>query len=372
MKSGLSITIAAVTLLSAGAAAQSLDRHMLSLTVGISPLGGTREGAGFLLDSRHVATNLTACCSRTTSPQVLEGKTVTGSKLVWSSKENDLAILELEQAVDAAELTLAPAKLWRQGQPVFTVQFGPAAPVTVTGQIRDLSASQPGSPRMYRTTASMLEGNAGGALFDACGSVAGVNLMTKDGRQYAYPVDSLVGGMVNLGIPARLATQTCAASGSGMGSGLLRSLLWISGILAASVLGWAGTRMALNKRPAQSGIRPHAPVPYVAPKPVLKAIAGQYMGGAFPLEAGASTLGRDPQAANLVFGAESDSISKRHCTVGWDAGRQIFVVEDLGSTNGTYLGTGERLAAHVPRELRPGERFYIGDLRNQFEVVLEV
>jgi pSer/pThr/pTyr-binding forkhead associated (FHA) protein len=74
---------------------------------------------------------------------------------------------------------------------------------------------------------------------------------------------------------------------------------------------------------------------------------------------------------NLVFPAESASVSKRHCTVRWDAPRGVFVLEDLGSTNGTFLASGERLTPHVPRDLRPGERFYIGDLRNQFEVALE-
>jgi hypothetical protein len=119
---------------------------------------------------------------------------------------------------------------------------------------------------------------------------------------------------------------------------------------------------------------PYAPpayVPGVGLKPVLKGIAGQYAGSAFPLEGGASTLGRDPQAANLVFGGEASSVSKRHCSVRWDAGRGVFLVEDHGSTNGTFLATGERLTPNLPRELRAGERFYIGDLRNQFEVSME-
>ena len=49
----------------------------------------------------------------------------------------------------------------------------------------------------------------------------------------------------------------------------------------------------------------------------------------------------------------------------------MFVIEDLGSTNGTFLDTGERLPPGQPRDLRSGERFYVGDLRNQFEVRME-
>jgi pSer/pThr/pTyr-binding forkhead associated (FHA) protein len=122
-----------------------------------------------------------------------------------------------------------------------------------------------------------------------------------------------------------------------------------------------------------------APYPYPSPtpspqpaaqRPVLRGISGQYAGSAISIE-NANTLGRDPRAANLVFGAEADSVSKRHCTVRFDAARGVFVLEDHGSTNGTYFASGERLAPNTPRDLRPGDRFYIGDLRNQFEVRVE-
>ena len=104
---------------------------------------------------------------------------------------------------------------------------------------------------------------------------------------------------------------------------------------------------------------------------MLRGVSGQYAGSSINLESGASTLGRDPHGANLVFSSEADSISKRHCTVRWDGARGVFVIEDLGSTNGTFLDTGERLPPGQPRDLRSGERFYVGDLRNQFEVRME-
>jgi pSer/pThr/pTyr-binding forkhead associated (FHA) protein len=105
-------------------------------------------------------------------------------------------------------------------------------------------------------------------------------------------------------------------------------------------------------------------------RPALRGIAGEYAGKAFSLEGGPSVLGRDQRAANLVF-ASSESISKRHCTVSWDAARKTFVLEDLGSTNGTFLSTGERLMKGQPRDLAAGARFFIGDLRNQFEVRMD-
>lgn len=90
-----------------------------------------------------------------------------------------------------------------------------------------------------------------------------------------------------------------------------------------------------------------------------------------PLDGGPTILGRDQRIANLVFPPRADSISKRHCTIRWDVARKVFVLEDLGSTNGTFLASGERLIPGQPQDLRPGDRFYIGDLRNQFEVRME-
>jgi hypothetical protein len=115
-----------------------------------------------------------------------------------------------------------------------------------------------------------------------------------------------------------------------------------------------------------------APPPLrTGPRPSLRGIAGQYAGSSFGLDTGPSTLGRDQRAVNLVFPPEANSISKVHCRVSWDAMRRIFLLEDLGSTNGTFLATGERLSPGQVRELRPGDRFHIGDMRNQFEVRLD-
>jgi hypothetical protein len=122
--------------------------------------------------------------------------------------------------------------------------------------------------------------------------------------------------------------------------------------------------------------QPQRPVAVTAPmarpkKPALHGIAGRYAGASVSLEGGPSMLGRDPASANLVFPPDADSVSKRHCTVRWDAGRGVFVLEDLGSTNGTFLANGERLAPSQPRDLYPGDKFYIGDMRNQFQVRME-
>ncbi len=123
--------------------------------------------------------------------------------------------------------------------------------------------------------------------------------------------------------------------------------------------------------PYAAPLPPSPPPPLLAGRPALVGMVGQYAGSSIALDAGPSTLGRDHSNVNLVFPPDANAISKRHCRVSWDVARRVFVLEDLGSTNGTFLASGERVNPGQPRDLRPGDRFYIGDLRNQFEVRME-
>ena len=88
-----------------------------------------------------------------------------------------------------------------------------------------------------------------------------------------------------------------------------------------------------------------------------------------PLGAGhAVTLGRDPRVADVRFPEAAHEVSKRHATLAWDPAQRVAFLTDLGSTNGTFLASGERLASGAPRALRPGERFYLARTGYAFEV----
>jgi pSer/pThr/pTyr-binding forkhead associated (FHA) protein len=63
-------------------------------------------------------------------------------------------------------------------------------------------------------------------------------------------------------------------------------------------------------------------------------------------------IGRDPTAAvNLV----DEEVSRRHAIISVDEGKAT--VEDLGSSNGTYIDSGQ-IADEV--ELGPGQRLRVG------------
>jgi hypothetical protein len=375
------------------------------------------RGGGFMIDSRHVVTNLTACCGKTdqgeqAQPVVVAGdKDASTAKVVWSSEETKMAILELKDPIERPALTIAPFKTVEKEQAVYTAQFPDPGesgntPKITEGKMLSLLKIENSTIQVYKTSASMNKANSGGALFDACGNVIGINMMVKDGAQFAYVIDPLLDGLKAARLTAAMTEDHCgsatapASKGSDQGAKKEkeadtsknaewwgpRGAEWIpvALLVAAIAMAFRSPRKKISEAMLRYQALPepakYAPLtPPLAPqvtgvtgtRPALHGVAGQYAGKSFSLDAGPSVLGRDQRAANLVFASEANSISKRHCMVSWDVARRTFVIQDLGSTNGTFLATGERLTPGVSRDLAAGGRFYIGDLRNQFELRME-
>jgi pSer/pThr/pTyr-binding forkhead associated (FHA) protein len=393
-----------------GANAQSSTQKMLDMSVEVygaiqdgDKMKGVSLAGGFIVDSKHVVTNGEYCCGKTDSgqqkqPFVHVGDKDVKAKAVWSGA-GDMVILELEQELKSNGITIAPSKLAQKGQPVYTVQFPDKGDPTVSEtKLVDVVKVEKVPIQVIKADAKTDAVERGSALFDGCGNVIGVNALISKGSQLAYVIDPLAAGLEKAGIQARVAEGACtgAASQSSGGDGgksgdqgpppdsgyhLPQGKEWIGFVVLATLAFLAfrkdtrqqvvralTTRRMAAPRPPAPAYQP--PVPVVT-KPVMRGVTGQYANTSIPIELRPTILGRDQSVANLVFGAESESISKRHCAVRWDAARGAFVLEDLGSTNGTFLATGERLTPGQPRELRPGDRFYVGDTRNQFEFRME-
>lgn len=71
-------------------------------------------------------------------------------------------------------------------------------------------------------------------------------------------------------------------------------------------------------------------------------LVGPHKNCVFGLESGMVTIGRDPQTCGIVLPQEAAGVSRRHCTVAYQNGTVYLM--DHGSSHGTYLHSGERLA----------------------------
>ncbi|KAA6182489.1 FHA domain-containing protein [Thiohalocapsa marina] len=123
--------------------------------------------------------------------------------------------------------------------------------------------------------------------------------------------------------------------------------------------------------------------PVAARRPRLVGMSGPYAGLSVPLSDRPLVIGRDPAVSQVVL-ADVDTISKRHALIGYDAARACFFLQDLGSSNGTFVldstgaaypgqiqAQGRRLPAAQRCELRPGVRFYLASPAIVFQLMLE-
>lgn len=104
--------------------------------------------------------------------------------------------------------------------------------------------------------------------------------------------------------------------------------------------------------------------------PRLRSMSAQHNGMQVTVGADKILIGRDPSACRIVFRDKTPGVSGRHCSVSWDAGRKQFVLIDLKSSYGTFVGNGQKLTTGTPYYLKPGESFYVGDRANEIKTEL--
>ncbi|RKP50123.1 FHA domain-containing protein [Cohnella endophytica] len=109
--------------------------------------------------------------------------------------------------------------------------------------------------------------------------------------------------------------------------------------------------------------------PAVDHEPRLRGLEGEHAGNSYRIANHRLTFGRDPAHCSVLFPYEAGEISRVHCTLKYDEESGLFILEDNGSSNGTFLGNGERLQPGVRRELRAGERFSLSGKEQLFEVL---
>lgn len=97
-----------------------------------------------------------------------------------------------------------------------------------------------------------------------------------------------------------------------------------------------------------------------AKRPTVVSLAAQHQGARITLK-GRITIGRDASVCKIIFSKDTPGVSSRHCTLDYDAQRQRFLLTDLNSTYGTFLGTGQRLTPGVEYKLESGDTFYLGE-----------
>lgn len=225
--------------------------------------------------------------------------------------------------------------------------------------------------RLIQSTASINGGNSGGPLLDENGTVVGINTYTYHGGSqsvtnayYALRIKYAKEALDSLDIYYEVYKPGSNAAGT----------VIVVVVILAVVAAVAAVLMLKKKQPApQTESAPIPPQPVPEAQPVVandsglrfQGMSGVFSGQRFAI-GNSVKIGRDPAKCDLVYPTGTQGVSGVHCTLIFADG-QLYL-KDLGSTYGTYLGGGQRLAANEPVMLNVGDQFYLGSERERFVI----
>ena len=250
--------------------------------------------------------------------------------------------------------------------------------VTITkGIVSNRVSSNWATYEAFQMDVSIAPGNSGGPLVDEDGRVIGINA--------SGAADPETGLMLGMNYAIIINELTKILDQERIAYTMAGALSWVPNwfayvFLPIGILALAGGSLLLvmdarksgaaagmggRKKAAAKGRGP------VGKSAVLRGVTGKYAGQRFDLLKGKVVIGRDPATCNIVFDKNTPGISGRHCQVAYDANEDCFLLTDLGSSYGTFLGNGQKLTANVAEKLFAGDTFYLCDNANRFVVAKE-
>ena len=399
---------------------ESIGRSTVRILCVTDASGGS--GSGFIIDDgRKVVTNwhVAACTAQGGQAFIdLGGGRFVKAEVKWHSENKDLAVLQLERKLDRASVTFAPSKTVNKPDTVYAMGFPGAADapdvvnressaeVKATKGIISARVTSLSGVALFQTDAAINPGNSGGPLFDAYGHVVGINvakalsmvvvvdpgasgvpvslerLPSGEGIGWAIQADELLMDLDHLGISYR---TTSWFTRSRLYHLWQREPLIFSFGAITLLLSMAGLYFSLTRRgrrvvkdvvtkgkEALTGRAPAVENPgRIKAKPVLKGISGAFAGCVVEMDDMFLAMGRDSRAANLVFPRDASDVSRRHCTLTYDAEGRCFFLEDCWSYNGVFLEGGQRIPSGEKIRLVPCAKFYLSTPDQLFEVGIE-
>lgn len=340
------------------------------------------------------------------------------SNIVWASERSekhretgvDLAVLKLVRPItDRPSVDFATGASARVNDQVFAVGFPGASGNTVPsvkykptmkqGYVSKLGGESPElsdaarakgfkGAAVIETDAAISPGNSGGPLYNALGEVLGINTFISTrgaGYGWAQDIDVLIPVMRDLSLPL-------PAVRSVPPDWLEDNKNWVwggaigTGAVLLGGVGLVAMRRSSRRPAAPAPMAPHAgmPAPPFAKPPFpnprspgmaaagvarLVGRTGVFAETSIVVPPGGLLLGREAAPeGRVVFAADSD-VSRRHCTISYDAASRRFTVTDLGSSNGTFILPEERkLLPHQPMACKAGQFIRVGS-DNIFELV---
>jgi len=346
--------------------------------------------------------------------------------IVWYSKDYDLAIIKVSGlSRSRTPLTLAEVEsrrnrlkkgqgVWTSGFPGASDIFGRAVNPTrkdgTASSYRTAAIRRGGTKiRVLEHNATTNSGNSGGPVSDRCGRVVAVTFAKtrkSEGTFWAIRISELIDVLRRKGIKYNLDRTSCKPQATvvkiykptkiikieekasiwaqiALAIGLLLVMaaiayLWLRSRRMSPAEGMSAIiRREVSKivkcRTAES--TPEAPLSAAGQADETRAVGSvqaslhgrnRVNGIIVPLSEQAIVIGRAGDADCII---QIPEVGRHHIRVGWDRGAGQCWIEDLGSTNGTWLEDGTQVAANSRILLNDGAGFYLGVPEVAFRVL---
>jgi hypothetical protein len=236
--------------------------------------------------------------------------------------------------------------------------------VTVTSGVvsRFSEGTGMGNTRLIQHDAQINHGNSGGPLIDESGAVIGINTYGIGGDASTGDVNSYYSVRISY-VRDKLDELGISYDVAGGGSAWVFIVIGLVIVLAAAafVLWKKGLiRFALPRR---KGKKSGTGLDELR----IQCVSGAFAGKRFALSPQVR-MGRDPTKNDLVFPDGTQGVSGVHCVLIYDSTAGSLYIKDLGSTFGTFVNGGKRLAPSQAMPLNVGDRFSLGSERESFMV----
>lgn len=284
-----------------------------------------------------------------------------------------------------------------------TTTWGPSDVSVTSGSVSRLLTTSGTGQMLLQIDCVISPGNSGGPVVNDDGQAVGVAVSFVSNQEagevyYAVNIDEVIPYLKQYDVPYVEASQTAAAqpddalsqdaaqeggetvvedleqepaANSGQGA---PTALWIVIGVAVVAVAAVAIVLLLRKNGGKADFQPaSAPAaPPVPPKtPILRSLAQQHNGTRIPIQGRQILIGTSQTECQVVFRSGTPGVSRRHCSITWDASSGDFILTDLGSSFGTFLENNQRLPQGVPYRLRAGDRFYLGSPENLLSTALE-
>ena len=248
--------------------------------------------------------------------------------------------------------------------------------------------------QVYLIDVDIRSGNSGGPLVNSKGEVVGINTYSVYDSKYAIVIDELLAAVNRDVVPYMLSAELSDTAETEAEMNLTSETdetsqqavtepaenttsggMNVAVTIAAAAFGVLCIVLIVvlvmrNKKgnaspspaPAASSAVPDTGVSHTA---FITGIKGVMAGRSFHVS-GSAVIGRNPEKCSICFPVNTQGISGLHCEIRRNgSGYEII---DRGSSCGTFLGSGQKLAENVPTALPSGMYFYLGSTEQLFQI----